>query len=155
MAQLRQPGADVGAIGIELAGLGGRVEDAQRFGVHAAAGAPLPAAVVGGQVAIHQARHEGRFAPAPVADQVLHQEGGHDHAAAVVHPAALVELAHGGVDDRHAREPLAPGFKPAAVVVPGEGAPLGPVGPFGQLGKVKKCLLVKLAPGQFLLPHLD
>jgi len=47
MAQLRQPGADVDGVGIKFAGLGGGVENPQGFGIHAAAGTPLPAAVVG------------------------------------------------------------------------------------------------------------
>jgi len=81
--QLRQPATDVGALGIEASRLGVGVEDAQRFGVHAAAGTPLPAAVVGGQIAVHQALHEGPLAPAPVDDQILDQKGGDDHAAAV------------------------------------------------------------------------
>ena len=155
VGQLGQPGADVGGVGVEFGGLGGRVEDPQGLGIHATAGAPLPAAVVGGQIPIHQVFHEGCFTQLPVADQVFHQVGGHDHAAAVVHPAAGRELAHGGIDDRHAGEAIAPGGEALWVIFPGKVAPLGPVGPFGQLGEMEQGLLVELAPGQFLFPHGD
>lgn len=88
--------------------------------IHAAASAPLPAAVFGRQVANYQLGPEAAFAPAPVDDQILHQIGGHDHEAAVVHPAAFVQLAHRRDDDRHAGEPLAPGLEPGRVVLPGK-----------------------------------
>ena len=140
---------------VELGGLGGGVEDAQGLGVHAAAGAPLPAAIVGGQVAIHQVLHEEALAQAPVADQVLHQVGGHDHARSVVHPAALHQLPHRRIHDRHAGEARLPDSQPLRVVLPGEMAPLGPVGTIGQLGEMEQGLLVELAPAELLLPHRD
>ena len=147
--------ADVFGLGVEFFGLGAGVEDAQRFGIHATAGTPLPAAIVGRQIAIHQALHEGPLPPAPVADQILHQEGGHDHAAAVVHPAAGIQLSHGCIHDREAGEAVAPGLKPFGVVFPGKLPPERPVGAVGQFREMEQGLLIKLPPGQFLLPNTD
>ena len=74
MPQFRKPEADVVSIGIEFCGLGGRIEDTQRLAIHTAACAPLPAAVICCQVAIHLKFHKSPLAPAPVADQVFNQE---------------------------------------------------------------------------------
>ena len=72
-----------------------------------------------------------------------------------MHPAGLVELTHGGIDDRHAGLPLLPEVEPVLVVLPGEAAPLLAVGAIGEFREMKQSLLVKLAPAQLLLPHCN
>jgi len=74
MPQLRHPTADVLAFGVELGGLSSGIEDAQRLGIHAAAGTPLPTPVIGSQIAIHLQLHEGTLAPAPLQERA----GKHD-----------------------------------------------------------------------------
>ena len=105
--ELGHPAAHVGAVGVELLLLGHRVEQALEVGrgVGARRGDPLPAAVVGADVAVDQVLHEVRLARAPVLAEVLGQERADDHARAVVHPAAGQQLAHRGVDDREAGRP--------------------------------------------------
>jgi len=46
------------------------------------------------------------------------QEGGDDHAAPIVHIAAVIELSHGGVDDGVARSTFSPCFEMLVIVFP-------------------------------------
>ena len=72
-----------------------RVEDAEvRRRVGAAARRPLPAVLVGGEVAVDQPLHEVAGAVLPLDVQVLDQEARHDHPHPVVHPPGRAELAH-------------------------------------------------------------
>ena len=71
----------------------------------------MPAAVVGRQVEVIELFGEIGLAPAPVQAQVLDQKAGRDHAQPVVHIAAGIELAHGGIDQRVAGAAFAPGGK--------------------------------------------
>ena len=119
--QLGHPLADVIPVWVEFLALQNRVEDAEvRCGVGAGSGCPLPAAVVGGRVAVEQVVHEPAFAPLPVDQQILDQEGGHDHARPIVHPAGFAQLAHGGIHDRHAGATIFPGLKIVRIVAPGD-----------------------------------
>src|SRR5690606_30841478 len=114
---------------VEALRLRNRVEDAEiGYGVSAGGCAPLPATVVGGQVAVYQVAHEMPLALAPVDQQVLAEEHGHDHAQAVVHPAGVQQLAHGCVDDREAGTALLPGFKVGRGVAPRQSLGLGAEG---------------------------
>ncbi|KAG0923394.1 hypothetical protein G6F31_019524 [Rhizopus arrhizus] len=102
--QFRQPFPQEDAARIEPAGLRQRIEYAEvghRVGPRG--GAPLPAAIVGGQVAVHQLRHEPGFAQAPIDQQVFGQEHGGHHAQPVVHPAQRQQLPHGGARRATAR----------------------------------------------------
>ena len=74
VSKLRQPATDVVGLWIKFAGLGEGIENSQRLGVHATAGAPLPAAIVGRQIAIHFMGHEKGLSVTPVTDQVFDEE---------------------------------------------------------------------------------
>ena len=50
---------------------------------------------------------------------MLCKEGSNDHAATIVHPAAVVELAHGRINDWVACLAFTPGFEMLLVVFPG------------------------------------
>ena len=124
-AELGDPAPDVVAVGIEAPTLEDRVEDPEvGLRVRARARGPLPAAVVGGDVAVHEVAHELGLAQAPVQQEVLGQERGRDHPRPVVHEPRRAQLAHRGVDDRVAGPALAPGLEGVRVVAPrqvGEG----------------------------------
>lgn len=62
--------------------------------------------------------HKVAFAAAPIDEEVFGEEGGDDHAAAVVHIGRVVELAHGGVDDGEAGVAAAPGVEVLVGVFP-------------------------------------
>ena len=71
-----------------------------RRGVGSGSRRPLPAVGVAGQISVDEMRHEVTRAPLPRQMQILHQEAGHDHAHAIVHPARLLQFAHARVHDR-------------------------------------------------------
>ena len=68
----------------------------------------MPAAVVGRQIKVVELLGKVSLAPAPVDSQVFDQKARHHHAQPVVHIAAGVDLAHGGIDQRVAGAALAP-----------------------------------------------
>lgn len=79
--ELRQPMANELAIRIEAPGLGRWVENAEIWrGIGTRGCCPLPAAIIGSEVAIDEMVQEKGFALAPVCQQVLGQEHGSDHA---------------------------------------------------------------------------
>jgi hypothetical protein len=115
----RHPFSYVLAIGIELLGLQKRIKDPKiGLGVHACPVTEAPSLVVRCEVAVAETFHEVALAHAPVDQQVFGEEGGDDHAAAVVHPADSVELAHVGIDDGVAGAALTLGFEVLVVVLP-------------------------------------
>jgi hypothetical protein len=117
--QLRHPFSYVLAIGIKLLALQKRIKDLKiGLGIHASAGTEAPSPVVGCEVAVDETFHEVALAHAPVDQHVFGEEGGDDHAAAVVHPADSVELAHGGIDNGLTGATLTPGFEVLVVVPP-------------------------------------
>ncbi|OIQ77798.1 hypothetical protein GALL_405120 [mine drainage metagenome] len=99
--QFGQVAADEAAVGVELATLRDRIEDAEpRLRVAAGRRRPLPAAVVRRQLEVVELEREMALAQLPVEFQVLAQEACDDHAQPVVHVAGGVELTHRGVDQR-------------------------------------------------------
>ena len=87
---------------------------------------------------------------APVHAQVLGQPAGHDHAHAVVHPARVPELAHAGIDDRHAGAALAPGIEPCLQRPrPAEIGEARVQRLVGHLREVVQDVVGELAPAQF------
>lgn len=125
-AQLRQPFADVVAVGVVAFALEQRVEDPEvRLRVNARGGAEAPAAVVGREVAVDEVFHEVALAQAPVEEQVFGQEGGDCHAGAIMHVTGVIQLPHGGVDEGVAGSAVAPRFEVAARVFPGYVGVLG------------------------------
>lgn len=105
----RDVALDVVPLGIEFLRLRGGIENAKPgLGIRAGPGAPLPAAIVGGQIGVEEFLHEVALAPLPGDEQVLGQKSGDDHADAVMHPTGGVELAHSGVDQRVAGAAFAP-----------------------------------------------
>lgn len=124
--QLRQPFADVVAVGVVAFALEQGVKDPEiRLRVDARGGAKSPAAVVGREVAVDESFHKVALAQAPVEKQVFGQEGGDCHAGAVVHVTGVIQLPHGGVDEGVAGSAVAPRFEIAARVFPGYVGVLG------------------------------
>src|SRR3569833_3404924 len=62
--------------------------------------------------------HEVALPHAPVYQQVLGEKGRDDHAASVVHPSHLVQLAHGRIDDGKTCAALGPGCELGLVIRP-------------------------------------
>src|ERR1039458_6743873 len=148
--QLRHPAADVAAVRVELLALADRVEDAEeRRGIGAAAGGPLPAEGVVGQVGIHQRIPEPAGTRLPGEQQVLYEERSHHHAHAVVYPAAGPELAQPGIDKWITRPALLPGAEPRRVLPPRESRKLRAQRLLGRLREVDEQMVRKLAPAQF------
>ena len=152
VANFGYPLANVFAVGVEFLRLTGGVENAQGLRIHAARGTPLPATVVGRQIAIKQLLHEILFAPLPVNHQVFGEKAGDDHATAVVHPANFIQLAHRRIHDGVAGAPRTPGLKLVLIIHPGKVFELLAIWPVREFGKEVHDVLIKLAPGQLLLP---
>lgn len=75
IAELRDPLADILAVGIELLALQQGVEDAEvGLRIYAGRGAEAPATVVGGKVTIDEMLHKVTLAHAPVNQQIFGQE---------------------------------------------------------------------------------
>ena len=125
--QLGHPAADVAALRVELLALADRVEDAEeRRGVGPAAGSPLPAKSVAGQVGINQRLPEPPGALLSGEQEVLRQERRHHHPHTIVHPAGGPEFAHAGVHERIAGLAALPGAEPRGVLPPREPGEFGP-----------------------------
>jgi len=96
--------------------------------------------------------HEVPRTPLPRQVQILHQERGHDHPHAIVHPARAEQLAHAGVDDGITGAALAPrgelGLGLRAVVDLDAVHATIEVAPTG-VGMAEEDVGVELAPGQF------
>ena len=147
--QLGHPAADIVAIGIALLALAHRVEDAKegrRIG--AAAGRPLPAETVVGEVGINESVPEPSGAILPGEQEVLDQERRHYHADAIVHPAGGPEFAHAGVNEGIACLTALPRAKPRWVLPPREPGELGPQRLLRSMGKVEEQMVRKLTPAQ-------
>src|SRR5829696_1692806 len=149
--QLGDPAADVVAVGVELLRLGDGVEDpVEEGGIGAGPGDPLPAAVVGGEVPVHQVLEEEAGTLAPVDQQVLGQERGHHHAGPVVDPALAGELAHAGVDQWVAGATLPPGGQAVRVVLELEAGELAARVLPGALRLVVEDIAVEVSPEQLV-----
>ena len=82
--------------------------------------------------------------------EILDEEGGHDHADAVVHDPAGPEFAHARVDDGVTRSALLPEDKVRLIHLPGEGGELGTEWLFWQIGAQVQQVIGELAPENFL-----
>ena len=67
--------------------------------IGARAGSPLPAVIVGRNVAVEQVLHEPPRTPLPRQVQILDEKARHDHADSVVHPARREELTQTSIND--------------------------------------------------------
>ena len=72
-----------------------------------------------------------------------------------MHPAGLVQLAHGGVDDRKPGPSLAPGLKEIFAVLPLDPIVLPAEGSLRHVGILPKDLLVEVPPNQFRDENID
>ena len=145
-----QPSCAVTSFGIERLGLGYRIEDAKvGGGVGAAAGDPLPRRGVVGRIGVEEAVPEPLFATPPVDQKVLGEEGGADHADAVVHIAGPPELPHAGIDKVVAGLAAAPGTEAAVVVMPRKGVELTAHIGSVQIGDLVEQTVGEFAPRQF------
>lgn len=90
--QLRHPLSYKLAFLIKLLRLQPRIEDAKvRLRVDASGRRESPATVIGREVPVNEVRYKVLFAEAPVEEEVFCEEGGGDHAVAIVHIAGVVE----------------------------------------------------------------
>ena len=143
------PAVRVAAVGVELLPLARRVEDPKvGCGVGAAAGRPLPAERVGGEVGVDERVPEPPRPLEPRHPQVFHQEARHDHPHAVVHPAGRPELPHAGIDDRIARAAPLPGPQADRVVRPGKLRVVGPQRRVARVRKVEQQVIGELPPAE-------
>ncbi|MNG95385.1 hypothetical protein D3C79_544210 [compost metagenome] len=96
------------------------------------------------------------LALAPVDQQVLAEEHGDDHAQAIVHPAGVQQLAHGGIDDRKTGAALFPGLEVGGRIAPGQGLGVGAEGAVPRdLWITVQDVFVELSPEQLVDPGLD
>jgi hypothetical protein len=99
--------------------------------------------------------HKPALAPAPVNQQIFDQKRSDNHTRPVVHPTALKQLAHGGVNHRVAGATFSPGSKSLFVVAPGKALILWPEAGPARLGEMVKDRNVKLAPDQLVEPSFS
>ncbi len=98
LLQFGHPTAYVGAVRVVAFRLRRRIQHAVRPAVRAGPRDPLPVELVVGDVPVHQQVQEVARPDPPVHVQRLDEEGGGQQPPAVVHPALVEQLAHGGVD---------------------------------------------------------
>ena len=146
---------DVESVGVKFLALKDGVEDAKEWsGVSTAAGDPLPIHSVCSEVSVNEKFPEVFFADLPGLEEVFDEEGGGDHADAVVHSACLGELAHAGVDDGVAGFTFFPGFEAGVVVFPGkfeEGLAKGCCLHIGEMDEEVGC---EFTPKEFLFKSM-
>jgi hypothetical protein len=110
--QLRQIAAYIFALRIILPALTNRIENAEiRCRIGTAAGGPLPAQTVVGEIGVDQGIPEPARAFLPGNAAVFAQKRRHHHPHPVMHPAGLPQLAHPGVDQRDTGPALLPGLQ--------------------------------------------
>ena len=80
---------------------------------------------------------------------MLDEEGGGDHAHAVVHVAGAPELAHAGVDDRIAGSPRRPGAEARFVAAEGKALEFRPQGTRREVGTGEEERRREVAPAEF------
>src|SRR6185295_7866782 len=98
--KLRHEPAHIVAVRIEYPPLQHGIEDPE-IGCRVRAGTshPLPTGRVVGEVGVDERVPEPTGTLLPGHQEVLGEKRGDDHAHAIVHPAALPELPHAGIDD--------------------------------------------------------
>ncbi len=154
-AQLRHPAAHIRPIRIVLCTLRCRVEHTKVWlGVRPGASRPLPATVIGSQIAIEQLLHEGDIPFAPVDQQMLGQEARDDHPAPVVHPAERVHLAHRCIHHRITGLSLAPPGQRLVVSKPRHALELRPVAHVEHPRVEMQDMRIELAPCQLAHPRI-
>lgn len=146
------PAADVGPVRVEFRALQSWVEDAEiGGGVGTAAGHPLPACGVAGEIGIDEGVPEPSRASLPGDQQVFDEERRRYHADAVVHPACVPELAHAGIDDGVSCLAALPCQEAADIVAIGEARVFGFEGLFRQGWPVDEKVGGEFAPDKFAL----
>jgi hypothetical protein len=83
----------------------------------------LPVPVIACWIMIHQTMFEPLRTQKPVHLEIIDQKASHNLPPAVAHPSGKSELAHVGVDERHARFASAPLVKVLALALPLSHAP--------------------------------
>ena len=147
--KLRDPLADVDSLGIKSLGLSPGILDAEvGCGIGPGAGAPLPAPVIGGDLAIEEMLGEELFTQAPIEVEILGEKHGYDHANPVVHESGVKEFANSGVDNRKAGMAGFPGYKLLSWFVPGKSPPIGVEFHLKHVGEVMEDLEVEFSPSQ-------
>ena len=155
LGQFRHVTPDEFAFRVKLFGLRHRVENPEiGLGIAAAGGRPLPAAVVGREIEIIELFGEVSLAMPPVDAEILGQERGDDHAQPVVHPAAVLELAHRRINQRIAGPALAPGGQSLRPVCPLNGVVLRLEGMTGHVRVAVENHEIEIPPDQFAEPDI-
>ena len=153
--QLRHPLSDKGSIRIAFLTLGHGVENTEiRSGIGATSRTPLPTAVVGGQIAIHQRPHKVAFTPLPRDHQILGQKHGHNHPEPVVHPPRGIQASHGRIDDRISGLTGAPRVKLPISSLPLDLIVLWAKGPRCDARMIGQNLNVELSPNELTEPRV-
>ena len=118
-------------------------------GIGARSGAPLPPSVVAGNFAIRQLLHEVALAQPPVEQEIFGEEHRHNHLCTVVHIPGLIELPHGGINDRKPGFARAPKFKILPLTRPNHSAKFGVEFHAEHLRKMPQNAEIKLTPDKF------
>ena len=140
---------DVLALRVKLKPLGRRIENPEiGLGIDPGGRAPLPVAVIDGEVTVNQVASKKAFPFFPVHEQILDQEHRRDHPNAVVHKAGLDELSHAGVDNRITRSSFAPRLELAFVVTPVKSVVFGVEVGIKDMREVKTNGREKIAPNE-------
>ena len=144
------PAPHINTVRIELGALRGWIKNSKEWrGVGATAGHPLPSQRVAGEIRIHQGVPEPACAMCPVDEQVFDEEGGGNHAHAIVHPTGMPQLAHTGIDNGIARDSAAPRGLRAIIVLPGKLREVGAQGLLWRVWKVIQQVMCEFSPTDF------
>ena len=126
-----------------------------RSRIGSGARAPLPAAVVRGDFAVHQVLHEKLLAQPPVDVEVLGQEHRDDHPDPVVHESGRQHFADPGIHDGETGASLFPRLEIVVRLLPGKSPPIGIEFLFQHEGEMPEDRHVELPPGQFFDVNVD
>ena len=147
--QVFNPIFDIGEVVVKFLDLLVGVENPEvRRGIGPAAGNPLPAGCVIGQICIHQRIPEPGLSQMPMQAQILHQKGADNHPHPVMHIASAVKLAHAGIDNRIAGLAAGPGLQGGAVLAPVKRIKARLQGARRQLRKLGQQMIGKFPPAQ-------
>src|ERR1700761_4338304 len=155
--KLRHPLTDIFAIRIKLLTLQAWIKHTKvRLRINAHARRKAPSTIIARKVTINEVAMKESLSRAPIKQQILGQERGHNHAAAIVHVRRVTQLPHRRIDERESRAALAPRGKVLVIVLPFDAR----VRVLERLGHahvrpVREHVLVEVAPGYLTDPAAD
>ena len=116
---------------------------------------PLPAPVIGRQVSVEKFFHKVAFPPLPGDKEIFGKKGGDDHPEAIMHPAGLIELSHGGIHDGVPGLSFTPRLKPIFAVLPLDLVIGGAECARDNVRKLPEDLFIKISPNELSDKHID